>query len=291
MHQARAIGDNPAESRATPLRSIGRVANVSATLVVWASAWRNGSAASDDVLDALQVWADAHGVCAADPDTAAALELPLLGEPPAAPALLLAALRGVSFADAGIVLPIPGDVRGLGGKSSFAEKAMQAGEAVLLGEAGYGIVPDRVSQDEIQWTVYRMPAITGRELTPLSQAEHDLSGSMRSAATALVELGVAKAKPNVREEIAAMVERNQQVPWPEGMPQRALRVLQRAAELDAILHAASGDQPGGALSSRTARAREEVLAPLAGAVRSARCAAVDEAARMLSDEASEPSSA
>lgn len=263
------------------------MASVSATLVIWSAAWRNGCAASDDVLDALQLWGDAHGVRAADPDTAAALELPLPGQPAAAPALLLTALRGVSFVDAGIVLPIPGDVRGLGGKSSFAEEAMRAGEAVLLGEAGFGIVPNKVSQDEIQWTVYQLPAVTGRELAPLSQAEHDLSGSMRSAATALVELGVAKAKPNVREEIAAMVERSQQLPWPEGMPQRAVRVLQRAAELDAILHAASGNQPGGAQSSRTARAREEVLAPLAGAVRSARCAAVDEAARALSGETAE----
>ncbi|WP_051111658.1 hypothetical protein [Sciscionella marina] len=271
------------------------MASVSATLVVWAAAWRYGRAASDDVLDALQVWADVHRVRAADPRTAAALDLPGSGEPPAAPALLLAALRNADLADAGIVLPIPGDVRGLGGKSSFAEDAMRAGEAVLLASAGLGIVPNKVSQDEVQWTVYTLPQLTGREHTPLSQAEHDLSGSMRAAATALIELGVAKARPNVREEIAEHVARNPEVPWPDGMPGRAVRVLARAAELDAILWVASGDQPGSALSARTAQAREQVLQPLISAVRSARCAAVDEAVRALSEQAepaeqTEPSS-
>ena len=62
-------------------------------MVVWTSAWLHGAAASDDVLDALQTWAEAQEVRAADEDLAARLELPGPDDTPAGPALLLAALR------------------------------------------------------------------------------------------------------------------------------------------------------------------------------------------------------
>lgn len=265
------------------------MSSVSATLVAWTSAWCSGTAASDDVIDALQTWAEIHRFCANDAGTASALELPDPDEAPVGPAMMLAALRRTGVVGGGIVLPIAGDVRGLGGKSSFADSAMRAGEAVLLGEAGLGIVPNRVSQDEIQWTVFDLPAIPGRDHTPLSQAEHDLSGTMRAAATALIELGVAKARPNVRDEIAAIVAETPTPPWPEGMPPRAIRVLQRATEVEAILQVASGDAPGAALSARTAEARSQALRPLITAVRSARCAAVEESVRILTDHADQQS--
>ncbi|MDQ3406008.1 MAG: hypothetical protein M3548_21885, partial [Actinomycetota bacterium] len=52
----------------------------SATFAVWVSAWLNGSAAADDVLDALLHWADLHDVVAIDQTTATALDVPLRGE-------------------------------------------------------------------------------------------------------------------------------------------------------------------------------------------------------------------
>ena len=64
------------------------------------------------------------------------------------------------------------------------------------------------------------------------------------------------------------------------MPAPALRVLQHADEVEAILAAASVDEPGGALSA-SAAARREALRPLETAVRVARRAAVTEAVRVL----------
>jgi len=43
----------------------------------------SGFAAADDVLDALQDWAEAHEVCAADVGTSATLDIPARGEPAA----------------------------------------------------------------------------------------------------------------------------------------------------------------------------------------------------------------
>ena len=64
------------------------------------------------------------------------------------------------------------------------------------------------------------------------------------------------------------------------MPAPALRVLQHADEVEAILAAASVDEPGGALGVAAA-ARREALRPLETAVRVARRAAVTEAVRVL----------
>lgn len=87
-------------------------------------------------------------------------------------------------------------------------------------------------------------------------------------------------RPGVREEIGAALRSRPQSLWPAGMPPQALRVLQHADEVEAIL-AASVDEPGGALSASAATARREALRPLETPVRIARRAAVAEAVRVL----------
>jgi hypothetical protein len=148
-----------------------------------------------------------------------------------------------------------------------------------------GIVPERAVEGLLRWTVHRLPPAPVSDPTPLGEAEHELSGAMRAAATALVELDVARHRPGVRAEISALVEGQPRTPWPPGMPNRALRVLQRASEVAAILHVATSDDPGGAVSASAIRRRSEALRPLDHAVRTARRAAVAETIRTLSDHA------
>ncbi|KAA2266446.1 hypothetical protein F0L68_01470 [Solihabitans fulvus] len=255
----------------------------SATLVVWTSGWLHGAAAADDVLDALNTWAELHEVLADDAGTATALDLPGPGEPPAGPALLLAALRRSGATGGRLALPVPGDLRGLGGKGPLSAAALRAGEAVVLPEVGVGIVPETVAESVIRWTVYDLPTAAGAEHVPLSEAEHGLTEAMRSAASTLVSLDVARHRPNVRAEIDDLTAAAEHTPWPAGMPQRALRVFQRAADLAAIVTVASSDAPGAALSASATQARADALRPLSDAVRRARCAAVDEAVRVFSN--------
>jgi hypothetical protein len=250
--------------------------------VVWSSAWLQGTAAADDVLDALSAWRTEHQVCTFDRATAERLELPTPDRPAAAPAMLLAALRRVGVQRGGIVLPAPGDVRGLGDESDFAAAATDAGEAVVLGEANLGIVPQPAAEGILRWTVFDCSAGPPCEQMSISEAENELAGSMRSAATALTELGVAKHRPNVRSEIGQVTASRPAPGWPAGMPSRVQRVLARADELEAILTVAGSDSPGSALSANAARARETVLRPLQHAVRGARATAVDEAVRVFS---------
>ena len=259
----------------------------SATLTVWTSAWLAGAAAPDDVLDALGPWAEAHDVQAADVATAAATTLAAPGAPVSSVAFLLAALRRAvgrtgASGPARLVLPVPGDIRGLPGPGAFSREATAAGEGVLFADAGLGIVPTQVADGVLRWTVYAVPDPGPTpEFLALAQAERDLRDQVRQSASVLTSLGVARHRPGVREEIAAALRARPRSLWPAGMPGQALRVLQHADEVEAILAAASGDEPGGALSASAATARRDALRPIETAVRVARRAAVAEAVRVL----------
>ncbi len=257
----------------------------SATLAVWSSAWLNGAAASDDVLDALQVWGEAHDVVAADAAAAEAFDLPLAFNRAATPVQLLLALRSQDAKSLHLLLPVPGDVRGLGGGGPFTEAALRTGEAVVLPDLGYGLVPEAIAEGLMRWTVYSVPTPGVLEYRPLGESEHGLTDAIRASAGALQSLDVARDRPGVRAELSARLRSATDAPWPAGMPSRSLRVLQRAEEIAAILAIAESDDPGGALSASAALRRAEALRPLADAVRGARYAAINEAVRVFADQA------
>ncbi|MCP3802273.1 hypothetical protein NLX83_23670 [Allokutzneria sp. A3M-2-11 16] len=253
----------------------------SATMAVWASAWLHGAAAADDVLDALTVWGELQEVVAADHETATRTGLPVDGERAAGPALWLAALRRSGADGAALVLPVPGDVRGLGGAGPAMPPALERGEAVVFAGAGLAAVPDDVADGVLRWTVFPLPGSPGADHTPIGEAEHGMTIAVREAAATLVSLDVARHRPNVRAEIAEFISARPRLAWPPAMPPRSLRVLERANEVEAILRAALGDDAGGAVSASAARARTEALKPLSDAVRGARRVAIAEAVRQL----------
>lgn len=293
-----------------PMVSLTSVPRASATLAVWASAWLAGAAAPDDVLDSLAPWSQTHDVLATDADTGEWTGLPCPGTPPTSVTMLLAALRRITpRGQARLVLPAPGDVRGLPGPGPFSREATSAAEGILFPDAGFGVVPSDIADGVVRWTVYRVPDPGPvPEYVALNQAEADLREQVRISASVLTDLGVARHRPGVREEIAARLRSRPTSLWPAGMPPKALRVLQQADEVDAILAAAAGDElagrpeaepagPGeyrgrheakptatgdfGALSASAADARGEALRQIETAVRVARRAAVAEAVRVL----------
>jgi hypothetical protein len=257
----------------------------SATFAVWSSAWLNGAAASDDVLDALLAWGEAHDVVAADAMAAETFDLPLAFNRPATPVQLLVALRAHGATSLGFVLPAPGDVRGLGGGGAFTDAAIRAGEAVLLSEIGYGLVPEPIAEGLVRWTVFSLRTPTPLEYLGLGDAEHGMTDAIRESAGALQALNVASDRPGVRAELSARLRSVPHVQWPDGTPARALRVLQRAEEVAAILAIAQTDEPGGALSASAANQRADALRPLFDAVRHARAASVNEAVRVFAEQA------
>ena len=257
----------------------------SATLTVWASAWLHGSAAPDDVIDALHAWAQHHEVMAAGADAARLLDLPRPGEEPTSMVGLLGSLRRAGVEGGRLLLPVPGDVRGLPPDGSLTRAALSVSEVTLFGSSGPAVVPVPGTDGVLRWTVFAPVTAPPAEQPLLSEAEHGLRGAVRQAATALVDLDVARHRPGVRAEIAETLGRRVRPPWPQGSPGRVLWVLEQADEVEAILRAAEGDEPGGALSASAAAARSSVLRPLFTAVREARRSAVGEAVRVLTPRA------
>lgn len=259
-------------------------------MTVWVSAWLHGSAAADDVLDALVPWAELHEVVAADELTAALFDLPLPPDPPCSPAMLLAAVRRAGGSTARLILPVAGDMRGLAPSSqrqgSFGWESLRSGQGVLLPGADIGVVPSDVAESVVRWTVHRIGTSPNgtAEYVGLTAAEHALRSAVRDAAATLSALDIARHRPEVRDQIADTLAARPRPPWPAGTPGRVLRVLENADEVMAILTAAAGDD-GAAVSASEARARTDALRPLAAAVRAARLAAVAEAVRVLTDRA------
>jgi hypothetical protein len=258
-------------------------------MTVWLSAWLFGGAAPDDVLDALQPWGDAHDVVAADDPTARTVGLPGPTDLPTSLTFLLAALRRMRESGrrtdeppARLLLTAPGDVRGLPGPGEFSTAVIGRGEGLLFPDIGYGLVPRPLGGELMRWTLHTVPEpIAAEEYVPLREAEFTVRSQVRDSAATLAALGVARHRPGVREEIAEALRARRHSSWPPGMPADSLRVLQHTDEVEAILMAASVDDPGGALSASAADARDAALRPLATSVRIARRAAVAQAVRAL----------
>lgn len=249
--------------------------------MVWSSAWLAGRAASDDVLDAMQVWAARHELEVADHQAADITGLPATRT--SSPAGLLPVLRTFGSPPA-LVLPAPGDPRGLDAGGPFTKEALRAGEAVVLADAGIGLVPQATAEDVMRWRVHRLLATPVFDHVTLAQAEEELTVAVRDSAAELAALQVANERPDAHEALRAHLRARPPLSWPDAMPGRSLRVLQRADEVAAILALADADNPGGALSASAAAMRAAALRRPAAAVRMARTAAIAEAVRILSEQ-------
>ena len=271
----------------------------SVSLSVWANAWLAGAAAPDDVLDALSQWAPRHSVTAYDSVAAGSTGLPWPDMNHSGTMSLLQTLRTAAGAPTGapaisVVLPVPGDVRGLPAGTQFQRDAVTAAEAIVINggpsSQAVGLVPDFEYNDSeiydnsdeaelsgLSWTVYSLPAPPVSEHIDLGEAEFALRSAVRSAADALGAIraeagGMDVADP--RKLVEQVMESSGQHRAPDHAPSRALRVLENAAHIDAIVTVSSGLMPIGLQSSSEAQIANEALRPLAAVVRSARLAAV-----------------
>jgi hypothetical protein len=281
----------------------------SVSLSLWANAWLAGKAAPDDVLDALSLWAPKQSVTAYDAVAAGHTGLPwpdvhdagtvsllqtlraAVGRPavPAAPGMPCR-LRGTI----NVVLPVPGDVRGLAPGTQFQRDALAAGEAVIISNpddpaTAVGLVPEfsytgEETDDEaddaelcaLSWIVYSLPGMPVLDHHELGDAEYALRSAVRSAADALGTIGLESAADvdDPRGLVEQLLESTRQHRVPDHAPNRALRVLENAAHVDAIIAVSAGLEPAGTQSSSQAQIAGEALRPLDGVVRSARMAAV-----------------
>ncbi|HNM86834.1 MAG TPA: hypothetical protein PKI77_20205, partial [Mycobacterium sp.] len=129
----------------------------------------------------------------------------------------------------------------------------------------------------LSWTVYSLPATPAPEQFDLGDAEFALRSAVRSAADALGRLradGSGIELDDPRRLIRQLVESTLAHRPPDHAPDRAIRVLENAAHVDAIITVSAGLMPAAMQSSSDAESAGDALRPLAGVVRTARLAAV-----------------
>lgn len=272
----------------------------SATLSVWASAWLAGKAAPDDVLDALSQWAPTQSVTAYDAVAAGHAGLPWPDVNDVGAISLLQMLRiaagrrdrtALTPPTVDLLLPVPGDVRGLAAGTQFEQDALAAGEAVIVADPtdatmAVGLVPEFRFDDiddisgvpqvcALSWTVYSLPTAPALDHHELAETEYALRSAVRSAAEALTAIGLGAGGVDVddpRGLVEQLLEPTRHHRIPDYAPSRAVRVLETAAHVDAIIAVGIGStRPQ---SSFQARIASDALRPLTAVVRSARMAAI-----------------
>jgi hypothetical protein len=286
----------------------------SVSLSMWANAWLAGKAAPDDVLDALSLWAPMQSVAAYDAVAAGQTGLPWPDMNGAGTVSLLQTLRAAVGRSTmpqaeppcrlrgtiNVVLPVPGDVRGLSPGTQFERDALAAGEAVIIANpddaaTAIGLVPEFSYSDHegepdddpaapelcaLSWMVYSLPRPPVLDHHELGDAEYALRSAVRSAADTLSAIGLGSAASDIADPrglVEQMLESARQHRVPEHAPTRALRVLENAAHVDAIIAVSAGlsRTPIGTQSSSETQVATDALRPLTAVVRSARMAALN----------------
>lgn len=233
------------------------------TLALWAAAWQSGCSA-DRVLDALGSTGIRAGVRAGSAEAAALSGLPGPGESSAGSVELLGLLR--RGGTPALVLPIPGDVRGLPPGGDIVLPALDAGAVVVLPAAGVGLVP-AVGQ----WRA--MPCGPVHQTLGLPEATQLVDGAVADATRALTAADLASSHGNPREAVRRMILA-EAVDTPPGMPSPASSLLAKATTLSALLAVAAGHDTAAA-TSRELAVVDGALTPLRSAVREARRTAVE----------------
>jgi hypothetical protein len=224
----------------------------------WATAWLSNRCSFDEALDALT--GDTAHTVSGLPGARGAVPL---GQ-------ALAALRSRGERRFLLVLPVPGDVRGLPRAPGLAELALEAGSAAV-GDT-LALVPQAMGPEVVAWTAF---PLAGAPLTPppvegtLRAASGALDLAVGDAARTLAGLDLARWHPEVPTLLAGLARGAQAPGMPADTDPLALSVLSRAQRLARVLDLAMADAPGGAVTTTQAAARDEALRPLSDAVRDA----------------------
>jgi hypothetical protein len=258
----------------------------STRFVAWVRAWRAGLVPYDELAD--QIAGDEEHLVADAPGTWT--DVPL--------GAALSALSRLHPDEIRLVLPAPGDPRGLPGPGAFTSAALLAGEGVVAGDLG--VVPEVRSHtsgsgdtfETVLWQVFALapqaagpgsgsgngrglilPRGRGLGEPEAAEAEADLSTALAEATAALTRLDVAQWRPELAGALAALRRPGNGTDLPPGFDPRARRLYARASVLDQVLALAETATPGGAVNGYEAQQRDAALRPLTTACRRALVAA------------------
>jgi hypothetical protein len=239
----------------------------SSRFVSWVRAWRAGLVPYDEAAE--EIAGDEEHLAADAPG--AWTEVPLREA--------LAAFSKLTPDQIRLVLPAPGDPRGLPGPGPFTGAALVAGEAVVAGELG--LVPEVRSHtsgsgmtfETVLWRFYPLPAAAADGDPGAAEAEAELNQALAEATATLARLDIAQWRPELAGALAAIRRPDSANELPPGFDARARRLFARASVLDRVLALAEVAAPGGAVNGYEAQQRDAALRPLTAACRRALAAA------------------
>lgn len=232
-------------------------------LAWWGTAWLRGSTVTDDVLDAMAAQGSVHSV-RPHPDVTASDVAPLEG---AGLVPLLAGVRRAGATALGATFPAEGDPLGLAGPRGFNLDATEVGEALLVPDAGLGVVPHVVGSGTT-WTVH---LARPRPVPDLVEADRWLRATLLRTLDTMERLDVASWSPDAADE-ALDLRRDRELPPAPGVPARALDLAVRALRARRITEAALRDH-GGAVTAAEVDARASAVQELDRVARAALAAA------------------
>ncbi len=235
----------------------------------WSRAWRAGLVSFDEIVDVLTAIEEEQHVTGL-PGTWSEVEL----------REALPALAKLHPDEIRLVLPAPGDPRGLPGPGPFTERALLTGEAVIASRLG--LIPEARQHTSgsgdtfttVLWHAFEFSeAPSSGYSADVSEADQALGAALQEATTQLVRLDVAQWRPELAGALQALRKPDSESELPPGFEPRARRVYARACVLDRVLTLAGQAGTGGAVNSTEMRLREDALRPLAAACRTAIVAA------------------
>ncbi|WP_051969498.1 hypothetical protein [Kitasatospora azatica] len=200
----------------------------------------------------------------------------------------LGRLRVLGVKGLRLALPAEGHPLGLTGPAPFNVAALAVGEAVLAVGVPIGFVPEIEvygppgdQSATVLWRCLEVRDAPPADVPSLYEAERELAEGLRETTLLLSRLDVAGAGPEALRALEQYRRRTHGSLLAPGYPPRAVRVLESARQVSALLNIAA-DSHGAAVSAGEMAARAAALTPLRRTARRAQVAAYN----ALVDEAS-----
>ncbi|WP_305786521.1 hypothetical protein [Symbioplanes lichenis] len=239
----------------------------STRFVAWVRAWRAGLVPFDELAD--EIAGDEEHLVTDAPGTWTDVSL----------TQALPTLAKLHPDDIRLVLPVPGDPRGLPGPGELTGAAMLAGEAVMTPD--YGVVPEvrthtsgsGVTFETVLWRFHPVADYKPVFQMGSAEAEAELTRVLAEATTQLARLDIAQWRPELAGALQALRRPESTATLPPGFDPRSRRLFARASILDQVLALAEHNAPGGAVNNYEAQQRDAALRPLMSACRQALVAA------------------